>query len=182
MSAQFRVETATQFAAHLSPPLNLQRRALVETDLLSLSNLEASVYAFPWSFGNFKDSLTSGYRCFGLFDAERLVAYSIVMVSLDESHLLNVAVASDFQAKGVGRFMLDCTIVDAKAAHCEMLYLEVRPSNVVALSLYDNMGFKQLGRRRDYYPALGGREDALFLGIYIGSSIKLPALKVDSLQ
>ena len=58
-----------------------------------------------------------------------------------------------------------------------MLYLEVRPSNAVALSLYDKMGFKQLGQRRDYYPALGGREDALFLGIYIGSKLQIQILK-----
>ncbi len=182
MSAQFSVEPSSHFGAQLLPPFGLTRRALAEVDLFHVANLEASVYAFPWSFGNFKDSLTSGYRCFGLFDAKRLVAYTIVMVSLDESHLLNVAVVGDLQSKGVGRFMLDCAIADAKAAHCEMLYLEVRPSNAVALSLYDKMGFKQLGQRRDYYPALGGREDALFLGIYIGSKLQIPNFESEQLQ
>jgi [ribosomal protein S18]-alanine N-acetyltransferase len=182
VSAQFSVEHSSRFGAELLPPFGLTRRALSDVDLFHVANLEASVYAFPWSFGNFKDSLIAGYRCFGLFDAKRLVAYTIVMVSLDESHLLNVAVASDFQSKGVGRFMLDCAIADAKAGHCEMLYLEVRPSNAVALSLYDKMGFKQLGMRRDYYPALGGREDALFLGVYIGSSLVIPNIESGSLQ
>jgi [ribosomal protein S18]-alanine N-acetyltransferase len=182
MSAQFRIEASTQFAATMVPPLGLHRRALMEEDLPNVTNLEASVYAFPWSFGNFKDSLIAGYRCFGLFDAKRLVAYTIVMVSLDESHLLNVAVAGDFQTKGIGRFMMDCAIADARAMHSEMLYLEVRPSNVVALSLYDKMGFKQLGMRRDYYPSLGGRENALFLGIYIGTKIALPENNGDGLQ
>ena len=48
-----------------------------------------------------------------------------------------------------------------------MIYLEVRPSNAAGLRLYERFGFKQLGVRKDYYPAMTGREDALFLGLSI---------------
>jgi ribosomal-protein-alanine N-acetyltransferase len=48
-----------------------------------------------------------------------------------------------------------------------VIYLEVRPSNIAGLRLYERFGFRQLGLRRDYYPAVTGREDALFLGLNI---------------
>jgi ribosomal-protein-alanine N-acetyltransferase len=58
-------------------------------------------------------------------------------------------------------------IAKARTTRCEVIYLEVRPSNIAALRLYERFGFQQLGIRRDYYPAVTGREDALFLGLNI---------------
>ena len=53
----------------------------------------------------------------------------------------------------------------ARAAGCEIVYLEVRPSNLAARHLYRRSGFQQIAIRPEYYPALVGREDALFLGL-----------------
>jgi ribosomal-protein-alanine N-acetyltransferase len=138
---------------------------LREEDLHTVAAIEAEVYAFPWSLGNFRDSLASGYQCTSAWIGRELAAYAVVMVALDEAHLLNIAVAPRWQRRGVATRFMQYLIGRAIDARLEMLFLEVRPSNAVGRHLYERLGFKQLGMRRDYYPAAIGREDALFLGL-----------------
>jgi ribosomal-protein-alanine N-acetyltransferase len=87
------------------------------------------------------------------------------MVAIDEAHLLNFAVASEWQNQGIGRDFLHHMIAVAREARCQIVYLEVRPSNLAARHLYRTMGFQQIAIRPEYYPAVVGREDALFLGL-----------------
>lgn len=144
-------------------------RRIEEQDIEAVAAIERDVYAFPWTPGNFRDALLSGYRFWGCCRAtpqgEELIGYAIIMLAVDEAHLLNIAVKRDWQSQGVGRHMLRFAMAEAARHECVMLYLEVRPSNATALRLYESMGFKQWGLRRDYYPAHNGREDALFLGV-----------------
>lgn len=140
---------------------------LDENNLADVIRIETGVYAFPWSAGNFRDSLYSGYTCQGVWVESELIGYTIIMPALEEAHLLNLAVACKWQGHGLGSRILRQVIDAAKKTTCEVIYLEVRPSNVAALRLYDRFGFRRLGLRRDYYPAVSGREDALFLGLNI---------------
>ena len=141
----------------------LEFRPLLEKDLTNVAAIEASVYVFPWTLGNFRDSLLSGYQCIGCWAGRELIAYAVVMKALEEAHLLNIAVADGWQRRGVGSRFLQHIVEGLRAQRLEMLYLEVRPSNASARSIYGRFGFRQLGMRRDYYPAVTGREDALFL-------------------
>ncbi len=159
-----------------APPA-LAFRAFSEADVLKVAAIEADVYVFPWSAGNFRDSLFSGYRCIGAWVDKELVSYAVVMTALDEAHLLNLAVAKDWQQRGVGALMLTHIIEELKAIPLEMIYLEVRPSNLAGRRLYERFGFKQLGMRPDYYPALAGREDALFLGLNIVPGLNIAPTK-----
>jgi len=145
---------------------------LTEDDLPQVVEIEQSVYVFPWTFGNFRDSLYSGYNCTGVWCGQHLLGYTIIMPALEEAHLLNIAVDSAWQGQGIGSRVLTDLIERAKTTNCEVIYLEVRPSNIAALRLYERFNFKQLGLRRDYYPAVTGREDAFFLGL----NIKTPLL------
>ena len=155
-------------SAVLSNPLDaLQFGTLRDSDIDRVADIERDVYVFPWSAGNFRDSLASGYQCWGAWAGDELIAYAIVMRALDEAHLLNLAVASAWQRQGVAARFLSFLITEARKSRCEMIYLEVRPSNIVGRHLYERFGFRQLGLRRDYYPAVTGREDALFLGLNI---------------
>ncbi len=149
----------------------LSYRPLNEAHLSKLAEIENSVYAFPWTIGNFQDSLYSGYWCTGVWLGRELIGYTIIMPALEEMHLLNFAVASQWQRRGFGTQILTHLIDEARNTSCEVIYLEVRPSNIAALRLYDCFGFARLGLRRDYYPAVTGREDAHFLGL----NIKVPA-------
>jgi [ribosomal protein S18]-alanine N-acetyltransferase len=147
------------------PIAQLHYRRLRMADLPEVARLEKSLYAFPWSLGNFRDSITAGYDCWAVTHGESLIGYAVLMVALDEAHLLNVAVAEEWQNQGIGRAFLGHLIEVARAAGCQIIYLEVRPSNVTARHLYRTIGFQQIAIRPDYYPATGGREDALFLGL-----------------
>ena len=140
-------------------------RRMRMADLSEVARLEKALYAFPWSLGNFRDSITAGYDCWSVAHGERVIGYAVLMIALDEAHLLNIAIAPEWQNQGIGRAFLDNMIEVARSAGCQIIYLEVRPSNVVARHLYRKMGFQQIAIRPDYYPATAGREDALFLGL-----------------
>jgi ribosomal-protein-alanine N-acetyltransferase len=161
MSAQPKTET-----------ISLSFQKLEEHHLRAVVAIESSVYAFPWTHGNFRDSLYSGYDCTGAWHGNELVGYSITMPALEEMHLLNLAVAKQWHGRGIGATILQHLIDRAGPTACEVIYLEVRPTNIAGLRLYERFGFRQLGLRRDYYPAVTGREDALFLGLNIKTPIE----------
>ena len=147
------------------PVPQLQYRRMRAADLSEVASLEKALYAFPWSLGNFRDSVNAGYDCWVVTCGEAVIGYSVLMIALDEAHLLNFAVASEWQNQGIGRGFLAHMVQVAKQAGCLIVYLEVRPSNLSARHLYRTAGFQQIAIRPDYYPAVAGREDALFLGL-----------------
>jgi ribosomal-protein-alanine N-acetyltransferase len=136
-----------------------------ESDIEEVLAVEDRVYPYPWSRANFLDSLASGYQAWVLRDqAMRLLGYFLVMQVVDEAHLLNVAVAEEWQGQGLGRFLLNQSVACARGLGMESMLLEVRPSNVRALGIYERYGFEQIGRRKGYYPAADQqREDAIVM-------------------
>ncbi len=139
-------------------------RAMAPADLDEVARIEAAVYPFPWTRGNFADSLIAGYDAW-CFDVDAmLVGYAIVMWLPDEVHLLNISVDEPWQGRGLGRQMLAWLLADAGRRGAESMMLEVRPSNHRARALYESMAFRQIGVRRRYYPSWDDtREDALVL-------------------
>jgi len=138
-------------------------QAMTEDDIDAIEQIERSAYEFPWTSGNFRDSLKSGY--FGVtcrIDGQ-LAGYAIQMYVIDETHLLNITIAPAFQRNGYGSRLLQWLMDEARSRKMSSLFLEVRPSNAQAQSLYTRFGFSQIGVRRDYYPARDGRENALIL-------------------
>jgi ribosomal-protein-alanine N-acetyltransferase len=141
----------------------LEYRPMQRDDLDAVLAIENRVYPFPWTRGNFIDSLESGYSAWVCLDEGVLVGYALMMLVVDEAHLLNVSVAAERQRSGLGSELLECMFEAAKAAGAADMLLEVRPSNLAGLALYRRYGFREIGRRRDYYPAHGGREDAILM-------------------
>jgi ribosomal-protein-alanine N-acetyltransferase len=133
------------------------------SDLDEVLAIEYRAYPFPWGRGNFADSMNSGYSCWVCRVAGELVGYFVVMLAVDEAHLLNIAIAEKRQGMGYGARLLRQAMRVVHASGGVLMLLEVRPSNERALTLYRHFGFKQIGVRRGYYPAEGGREDALVL-------------------
>jgi ribosomal-protein-alanine N-acetyltransferase len=124
---------------------------------------ERELHAFPWTRGNFADALGAGYSAWLLRVDGRAQAYAVMMEVLDEAHLLNISVASGAQRRGLGAAMLAHVCGEARRRGASQIFLEVRPSNAAALALYRRAGFEPIGRRRGYYPAPGGREDAIVM-------------------
>ena len=147
------------------PIPQLHYRRMRMADLAEVAHLEKTLYAFPWSLGNFRDSVTAGYDCWTVTHGEAVIGYAVLMVALDEAHLLNFAIATEWQNQGIGRGFLKHMIEVARFAGCQIVYLEVRPSNLAGRHLYKTAGFQQIAIRPEYYPAVAGREDALFLGL-----------------
>jgi ribosomal-protein-alanine N-acetyltransferase len=141
-------------------------RPLSPAYLNEVMRIEVDVYPFPWTRGNFEDALRAGYTAWALFDgAETMVAYAIAMLAVDEAHLLNLSVARRCQRKGYGWKMLEWIAQCSRDYGARSLLLEVRPSNETALRLYQRYGFERIGVRTGYYPAAGGREDAVVMRV-----------------
>ena len=136
-----------------------------ESDLESVIEIERRVYAFPWTLGNFRDSIRAGYSCWVCRGGEGLLGYAVLMLAAGEAHLLNLTIDSPFQKRGHGGRLLQHLVGFARGARAQVLLLEVRPSNAAGLELYARHGFRQIGVRRDYYPAQGGRENALVFAL-----------------
>ncbi len=136
-----------------------------EADLRPVLEIEESLYEFPWTIGNFRDSLRAGYGCRVYRDGSRLIGYAVLMLAAGEAHLLNLSVAAHAQRRGYGRSLLEHVVGMAREHEAKILFLEVRPTNEVGQRLYTGYGFKQVGVRRGYYPARRGREDALVLAL-----------------
>lgn len=139
----------------------VEMRPMETGDLDEVLAVEYSLCAFPWGKGNFSDSLASGYSCWVCRVNGELVGYFVLMQVVDEAHLLNISVAGKRQCLGYGAQLLRQAMQVALGFGARALLLEVRPSNARALTLYRHYGFRQIGVRRDYYPATTGREDAL---------------------
>lgn len=138
-------------------------RPMTEGDLPAIAVLDAQSYPFPWTQGNFADSMHSGYRCCVYEFKENIVGYAVMMPGVDEAHLLNITIAPTWQGQGWGRALMLYIIERARQDHAASLWLEVRPSNTVARRLYDTMGFDYVAVRKNYYPAVNGREDAVIM-------------------
>jgi len=134
--------------------------------LEEVMGIESEVYPYPWTRGNFEDALRAGNTAWTLLDPERhVIAYAVAMLAVDEAHLLNLSVAGPLHRKGYGWKMLEWMAQRTRDYGARSLLLEVRPSNAAALRLYQRYGFERIGLRPGYYPAVGGREDAVVMRV-----------------
>ena len=138
-------------------------RPMREADVPAVLLVDQASYEFPWTAGNFIDSIHAGHHCWVYEAGGQAVGHAIMMSVFDEAHLLNLAIAPDWQRQGLGAALLQYVLQEARAAGINMLYLEVRPSNTGAIRLYNRNGFEGFAIRKDYYPAQQGREDALVM-------------------
>jgi ribosomal-protein-alanine N-acetyltransferase len=145
------------------PPRLVRFRAMTPMDVPGVGAVERASYAFPWSEGIFRDCLRVGYLCRVAECEGEIVAYGIVAMGAGEAHVLNLCVGPRMRGRGVGRQMLALLLERSTQAGMQDVFLEVRPSNAHAITLYKSVGFVEVGRRKDYYQAVQGREDALVL-------------------
>jgi ribosomal-protein-alanine N-acetyltransferase len=153
-------------------------------DLDAVLEIESISHLHPWTRGNFSDSLAAGHWAYCIrpqidqvikgsyLDPSILWAYCILFPAVDELHLLNITVSPKLRKLGIGSRMMAAIEGVAAQQNIPRIILEVRPSNIAAVTLYQKLGYEQIGIRKNYYPAdlqLGLREDALVMA----KSIKL---------
>jgi [ribosomal protein S18]-alanine N-acetyltransferase len=138
--------------------------ALRMDDIDEIVVIEKSVYDFPWTAGNFRDSVKAEYSCWTYRNpSDELVGYGVLMFGVDEAHLLNLSIGKEFQRRGHGAHLLEHFVRVAQGHEAKLMFLEVRPTNLAGRRLYERYGFKHVGTRKAYYPSFSGREDALVL-------------------
>jgi ribosomal-protein-alanine N-acetyltransferase len=168
----------------MSSAADLIARPMRVSDLDWVSREESLIYPFPWSKGNFSDSLKAGYDAwvFSLGESDpqgraplhaHPIAYAVMMWIPDEMHLLNLSVLQRSQGQGLGRRVLHWLCSDGLRRHSRRVLLEVRPSNHRARQLYETSGFRTVGIRKRYYPAPDlTREDAIVMALEIGQGVE----------
>ena len=137
-------------------------RRMTEADLDAVLKVEFAAYSHPWTRGIFLDALKS-YEVWLMFVGQQQVGHGVINVIIDEAHLLNITVKPENQGRGLGLKLLERLMERAMEIDARECFLEVRASNQSAYRLYERYGFNEIGRRRDYYPMAGGREDALVM-------------------
>jgi [ribosomal protein S18]-alanine N-acetyltransferase len=138
-------------------------RNMHEADLPEVVRIERASYAFPWTEGIFRDCLRVSYFCRVIEVGGAIVGHGVMSVGSAEAHLLNVCVEEAHRCRGLGGRLLKHLLRAAATAGALEAFLEARPSNLSAIRLYQSLGFRQIGVRRGYYQAVGGREDAIVL-------------------
>jgi ribosomal-protein-alanine N-acetyltransferase len=138
-------------------------RPMSENDVSEVIGVERASYQFPWSEGIFRDCLRVGYVCRVVTVNDAIIGYGVMSVGAGEAHILNLCIGEVHRCRGVGRRLLTYLVDRGAAAGMSEAFLEVRPSNTSAIRLYLSVGFEQVGMRRGYYQAVGGREDAAVL-------------------
>ena len=136
---------------------------MIEYDLPAILDVEQRSYEFPWSEEIFRDCLRFGYSSWVIEIDQQQIGYGVMSLAVQECHILNVCVDPDYQGQGIGRRLLEQLLTIARSRKADTAFLEVRPTNVQALSLYLSEGFNEIGTRSSYYPTLFGREDAVIL-------------------
>lgn len=132
-------------------------------DLAPLCRLQSCIDP-PWSETLLRQRLgQSGGLNLGLVEAGELVAFALIGRLFDEAELLQVAVVPSRRRRGLACRLLDMAMIELSRAGVSRLMLEVRASNAAAIALYRASGFDEDGRRPNYYPVAGGREDALLM-------------------
>ena len=147
---------------------DLACRRMRAEDLDAVMQNEVRSYAFPWTRGIFVDCLKQRYECWVVEKDEKLIGHGVLSVMASgEAHLLNVCIGRDHQGAGYGKRLVEHMLRRARERRVDAVFLEVRPSNSVALAIYESLGFNEVGRRKNYYPTQTGHEDAQILALQL---------------
>lgn len=142
------------------PLPKLELLPMCEADIDLVTAIEQVAHPFPWTRGNFVDSLKAGHSAWVFRVGGRLIGYGILMMTVDEAELLDITIVPESQRRGLGARLLDQLLDVARSHRAARMILEVRPSNDAGLALYRRTGFTEIGRRRAYYH---GKEDAIVM-------------------
>ena len=127
-------------------------RLMTEADLIAVAEIEKLIFSIPWSVQAFKDSLYNDNTIyFVATEDDVVIGYCGMYISFEEGNITNVAVDSACRRKGVAQKLLNKLITMATQKGVNNIFLEVRETNVAAIKLYEHLGFREAGIRRNFY-------------------------------
>ncbi len=147
-------------------------RTATPADIPAMLATEQVATAYPWAESSFQSSFSERYfNAVALIDGQ-VAGFYVGELVAGEASLFDIAVHPKQQGKGIGKALLTHFLDEAERRQATDCWLEVRASNVKAIALYQQLGFHQVGVRPAYYPAPGGKEDAVLMAL----SLAMPAL------
>ena len=136
-------------------------RQMTEDDIDAVMAIEVASYPAPWKYEHFNDEIAARYSWpFVAVEEGNVVGYICLMSLFEEAQILNVAVSPNQKGRGIARMLLEHAFNFAVGKGAETVSLEVRASNVAAISLYEKLGFIRVGIRSGYYEAV---DDAILM-------------------
>ena len=151
-------------------PLTNKLQQILPMGLADIENvylLESQCHSHPWSKNLFLSNFGTRYFNHVLLDNERVIGYFVASSVVGEVTLMNIAIDPEKQGEGLGLKLLQFLIDFSRQNQEQEIWLEVRASNLAALALYNKLGFAEVDRRKDYYPCVKGREDAIIMCCYL---------------
>ncbi len=148
----------------------LMIRPMLESDLAAVTNLEQVTQVVPWTMAIFMDCLRVGYRGFVVECNHEVIGFVILASAAGESHILNLAVSPSKQGQGIGYWLMQHILSELQQQGINLVFLEVRASNLKAQKLYKKLNFTEIGQRKNYYQTKQGREDAIVMSLNINNA------------
>jgi len=142
-------------------------RIMTPDDLAQVFAIEQVSHPSPWPMKGLQESLQN-HVAYVLEQDGAVIGFAFVQRILDEAHLLDIALAPSHRGKGLGRELLRQLMDEVLVSGVTIWFLEVRVSNVTAISLYQSLGYNELSLRRNYYDGPDGKEDALLMACSTG--------------
>lgn len=137
-------------------------RTLKKEDLPQVAELEQRIFSEPWSLSSFEDALLQTENIYVMAELDgELAGYCGLWGVAGEGQIYNVAVAEEYRSRGIGGAMMRAILERGRAAGLTAFTLEVRKSNVHAISLYEKLGFESAGIRKNFYNL--PKEDAVIM-------------------
>lgn len=145
----------------MSAPETIIIRPMIEADLEAVLAIEQASFPAPWSREHFLHELGAphSYPFVAIADGV-IVGYVCLMSLFEEAQIMDIAVAPEQRGRGIARLLMEYTFSIAREQGAEFMALEVRESNMAAITLYERLGFVRTGTRRGYYE---GKEDAVLM-------------------
>ncbi len=137
-----------------------------ETTLSAVADLEKMCFSSPWSEKSLREELSNENATWlvALTDDGTVAGYGGIHTFLDEGEIMNIAVDPTYRRQGIAGEILSKLLECAVSA--EEVFLEVRSSNMPAITLYKNAGFEEISIRKDYYQ--NPSEDAFIMRKLMG--------------
>ncbi len=142
-------------------------RPMLRTDVQALVPLALDILPFAWSAAVFESCFAPEYRCWVLILDDQLIGFLVALVQHEECQLLNIGVARLFWRQGLARYLLQHLLRELQPTAVKEIWLEVRVSNYPAIAAYQQAGFTIVATRKDYYPAVSGREAAVVMKLSV---------------
>lgn len=146
--------------------MKLDIKKMTAAHIKEIARLERECFSSPWSEAGLEAELDNNFaRFFVAFSGDKVAGYIGSHNILGEVYITNVAVFPDFRRNGVGNALVSLLINEMKAENADFVTLEVRKSNIKAISLYEKCGFQRVGERKNFYEK--PQEDAILMTYFI---------------